>query len=202
MGLPALLLLYCGLRRGELIALTWNDIDINNRTVNVNKAAVFDDNQTLIQSPKTEAGIRTVPLPEILYDAVRASRRATETALVCPAADGRMMTKTAFNKAWRSYMHYLNIKAGGRDASRSHPKVMAIDNLTPHMFRHTYATILYNAGVDVKSAQRFLGHADINVTLKIYTHLSAQKETEAIAALNRHLSNNRSGFYSDAVKMQ
>lgn len=52
MGLPALLLLYCGLRRGELIALTWNDIDINNRTVNGNKAAVFDNNQTLIQRPK------------------------------------------------------------------------------------------------------------------------------------------------------
>jgi site-specific recombinase XerD len=61
------------------------------------------------------------------------------------------------------------------------------------MFRHTYATILYNAGVDVKSAQRFLGHADINVTLKIYTHLSAQKEQDAIACLNRHLSDNPEG---------
>ena len=63
-----------------------------------------------------------------------------------------------------------------------------IDNLTPHMFRHTYATMLYNAGMDVKSTQRFLGHADNNMTLKIYTHRSVQKEQEAIASLNRHLS--------------
>ncbi len=91
-------------------------------------------------------------------------------------------------------MHYLNLQAGGRDASRSRPKLTVVDNLTPHMFR--------NAGVDVKSAQRFLGHADINVTLKIYTHLSAQKEQEAIAALNRHLGSNESGKNPDAVKMQ
>jgi site-specific recombinase XerD len=70
------------------------------------------------------------------------------------------------------------------------------------MFRYTYATILYNAGVDVKSAQRFLGHADINVTLKIYTHLSAQKEQEAVAALNRHLCEKETRKNSDAVKMQ
>jgi site-specific recombinase XerD len=93
-------------------------------------------------------------------------------------------------------------RLGGRDASRSHPKLSVVDNLTPHMFWYTYATILYNAGVDVKSAQRFLGHADINVTLKIYTHLSAQKEQEAVAALNRYLSSNESGKISDAVKMQ
>jgi integrase len=90
-------------------------------------------------------------------------------------------------------MRFLNIKAGGRDASRSHPKVVSVDNLTSHMFRYTYATILHTAGVDVKSAQRFLGHAGINVTFRIYTHLSVQKEQEAIASLNRHLSSNKSG---------
>ncbi len=85
-------------------------------------------------------------------------------------------------------MNYLNIEAGGHVASRSRPKLSVIDNITPHIFRHTYATILYNAGVDVKSAQRFMGHADINVTFKIYTHLSAQKEQEAIDSLNKHLN--------------
>lgn len=126
--------------------------------------------------------------------------------MVCPAANGDIMTRTAFTSAWESYMHYLNIKAGGRDASRCRPKLTVIDKLTPHMFRHTYATILYNAGVDVKSAQKFLGHADINVTLKIYTHLSSQKEQEAVNALNRHLTEIsvkfESGKKTDAVKMQ
>ncbi len=202
MGVPVLLLLYCGLRRGELLALTWNDIDLKNKTVTVNKAAVFDVNITLMQTPKSAAGVRTVPLPDNVLEAVSAARKAAQSTMVCPATDGRIMSASALTKAWSSYLHYLNIKAGGRDASRTRPKLSVIDNLTPHMFRHTYATILYNAGVDVKSAQRFLGHADINVTLKIYTHLSAQKEQEAIDSLNRHLSSNETRKNSDAVKMQ
>ncbi len=158
-----------------------------------NKAAIFDNNKTLLQNPKTEAGIRDIPLPDNILDAVKVAKKAAQTVMVCPAADTQMMSLSAFQKAWKSYLHFLNIKAGGVDASRSRPKLTLIDNLTPHMFRHTYATILYNAGVDVKSAQRFLGHADINVTLKIYTHLSAQKEQDAIDSLNRHLSSNQSG---------
>ena len=202
MGVSALLLLYCGLRRGELIALTWNDVNIKNKTLTVNKAVVFSSNQAIVQSPKTDSGVRTIPIPDAILDAVKAAKKGAQSAMVCPATNGAMMSQMAFKRAWESYSHYLNMQAGGRDASRSHPKLTVVDNLTPHMFRHTYATILYNAGVDVKSAQRFLGHADINVTLKIYTHLSAQKEQEAVAALNRHLSSNGSGKNSDAVKMQ
>ena len=50
--------------------------------------------------------------------------------------------------------------------------------LTPHYFRHNYASVLYNAGIDVLSAQRFLGHANVKVTLEIYSHLSKAKEDE------------------------
>ena len=67
------------------------------------------------------------------------------------------------------------------------PAAYAIEHITPHMLRHTYATLLYDAGVDVKSAQEFLGHADIQTTLKIYTHLTEQKKQTAIDVLNAHL---------------
>lgn len=188
MGIPALLLLYCGIRRGELVAITWNDIDLNKKSVSVSKAAVFGVNQATIESTKTVSGNRNIPIPDTIFDAVKAARKNANSTMVCPAADGSIMSKTAFIRAWNSYMHYLNLQAGGKDATRSRPKVSVVDRLTPHMFRHTYATMLYNAGVDIKSAQRFLGHADIKVTLKIYTHLSEQKEQEAIAALNQHLT--------------
>ena len=202
MGIPALLLLYCGLRRGELVALTWNDVSIKNKSLSVNKAAVYVNNDAEVKKPKSSSGIRTIPIPDSISDPVKTARHKAGSSMVCPAADESMMTRTAFQKAWKSYMHYLNIQAGGRPASRSRPKLTVIDHITPHMFRHTYATILYNAGVDVKSAQRFLGHADINVTLKIYTHLSAQKEQEAITALNKHLCNKDTAKNPDAVKMQ
>ena len=85
-------------------------------------------------------------------------------------------------------MHYLNIQAGGRDASRSNPKVIAMDRFTAHQLRHTYATMLYDAGVDVKTAQDFLGHADPTVTMNIYTHLSSQKKEKAVQALQQHFA--------------
>ncbi len=151
---------------------------------------IYVNNQAQIKSPKSSSGVRSVPIPDTILEALKQARKCAESTIVCPAADGRMMSHVAFNRAWRSYLNYLNTKAGGRVASRSRPKLTLIDNITPHMFRHTYATILYNAGVDIKSAQRFLGHSDINVTLKIYTHLSTKKEQEAIDSLNKHLNDN------------
>ena len=62
------------------------------------------------------------------------------------------------------------------------------DRFTAHQLRHTYATMLYDAGVDVKTAQDFLGHADPTVTMNIYTHLSSQKKEKAILALQQHFS--------------
>lgn len=166
------------------------------------QGGVFNHNQPHIEKPKTAAGVRTVPISEKIIDALKEYRKVIKSTMVCPSVSGSMMSERASKCAWMSYIHYLNIQAGGRVASRSRAKLSVIDNITPHMFRHKYATLLYKAGVDVKSAQRFLGHADINMTLKIYTHLSQQKEQEAIDSLNKHLSQNESGNNFDAVKMQ
>ena len=108
--------------------------------------------------------------------------------MVCPSADGSMMSAQSWERAWESYQHFLNIAAGGRDASRSRPKVIAIEPFTAHQLRHTYATLLYNAGVDAKSAQEMLGHANIMTTLEIYTHLSKEKKTNAISTFNQYIS--------------
>ncbi len=108
--------------------------------------------------------------------------------MVCPSADGSMMSAQSWERAWESYQHFLNIAAGGRDASRSMPKVIAIEPFTAHQLRHTYATLLYNAGVDAKSAQEMLGHANIMTTLEIYTHLPKEKKTNAISTFNQYIN--------------
>ncbi len=187
MGVAVLVMLYCGLRRGEIVALTWNDVDFDAMTISVTKAATFGQNQPKIKRPKTAAGNRIVPFPAQLLPIFKEAKQ-NKSLYVCPAADGSMMTNTAWTTSWNSYMHYLNIQAGGRDASRSNPKVVAIDRFTAHQLRHTYATMLYDAGVDVKTAQDFLGHADPSVTMNIYTHLSSQKKESAIHALQQHFS--------------
>ena len=187
MGVPVLVMLFCGLRRGEIVALMWKDVDFENMTVSVTKAAMFGQNQAVIKSPKTEAGNRIVPFPAELAPILKEAKQRG-SLYVCPDADGSMMTNTAWTTSWNSYMHYLNIQAGGRDSSRSNPKVVAVDRFTSHQLRHTYATMLYDADVDVKTAQELLGHADPTVTMNIYTHLSSTKKEKALDALHQHFS--------------
>lgn len=63
-----------------------------------------------------------------------------------------------------------------------------VEHFTAHMLWHTYASTLYNAGVDVKSAQQFLGHSSLEMTLGVYTHLRKFKEEESVATLNEYLN--------------
>jgi integrase len=170
-GLFALTLLYTGIRRGEALALTWNDIDLNNRTISINKAAYFNGNQMDIKTPKTKAGNRIIPIPDELYEALKKAKKTSTSVF-------NLNTQSAFKRMWDSFMTTANKIAGGNS------KIKAIERITPHMLRHTYATILYNAGVDIKSSQELLGHSDIKTTLQIYTHLEDKKRKETAEKIN------------------
>ena len=187
MGLPALIMLYCGLRRGELLALQWSDINLDTGKINIYKSVAFDNShKPVIKTTKTKSGQRQVEIPFVLLSAFNQSKPTS--LYVCSDTNGNMMTYSAFKRAWESYMHYLNICAGGTDATRSKPKVIAMQPFTPHQLRHTYATLLYSAGVDMLTAQKLLGHSDIKVTMGIYTHLEDQKRQISISALNDYIS--------------
>ena len=187
MGLPVLIMLLCGLRRGEMLALKWQDINLKTKTLKVHEAVYYTKNQPGTKDPKSKAGERTIPIPDQLVDVMRKYKRSS--MMVCPAASGAMMSHSAYVKAWKSYMHFLNLKAGGRDKSRSNPKVQAFQEFTAHQLRHDYATALYDSGVDMLTAQALLGHADPQITMKIYTHLSETRKTKSIDALNTHINN-------------
>lgn len=198
MGVPALIMLYCGLRRGELLALLWTDIDFKAKTLSVSKAADMPTNATTVKKPKTKAGTRIVPIPDAIMPALLRARREAISMYVCPAIrTGDIMSAQAYTEAWSSYMHYLNLCAGGRDKVRTKnengkvcfiPAVQAMETFSAHQLRHSYATMLYDADVDVKTAQKLLGHADFSVTMKIYTHLSTEKESAGIEKLNQHVT--------------
>ena len=185
MGLAAMIMLYAGLRLGEVLALEWTDIDFVERTITVSKSRTVLKNRPNVKAPKTKAGTRVIPIPEILYDVLISARK--KKGLVCPDTKGNLMSGNAQKNAWQAFMNHLNECAGGSKGAGPRKPVWVIDSITPHMLRHTYATMLFDAGVDVKSAQRFLGHTDIEVTLSIYTHLTKFKEEQAIQMLDKHL---------------
>ncbi len=184
MGYPAMIMLYCGLRKGELLALRWKDVDLEKDIISVNKSVTIVTNQPTIKTPKSKAGVRQVPIPTILHN-VLIQVKGADNEVVCPGCSGQVMSDSAYSSAWHSYMNHLNLFYGGSNASRTKQKIIAIQPFTAHMLRHTYATLLYDAGVDIKTAQRYLGHANVELTLSVYTHLTKYKEGKAMDAFNK-----------------
>ena len=166
-----LISIYCGLRRGEVAALTWNDIDFKNNVINVTKAVNPKDNT--IKSPKTAAGVRSVPMPEPLRNYLLTVKK---DGILVLSRDGRQFTNNDWQVKWKSYLNKIYREQG-----------IAID-ATFHCLRHTYCTLLYEAGIGALEAKEFMGHNDIETTLGIYTHLDKTKRNKSIAKLNDYLN--------------
>lgn len=101
-----------GLRRGELAALTWNDVDLKGRTIIVNKSIEYASDRTphLKNITKAAAGMRTVDIPHKLVNYM--SQLPRDNVLVVHSASGKVITESAWVKLWSSYMRELNIKYG------------------------------------------------------------------------------------------
>ena len=172
----ALIMIYTGPRRGEVCALNWTDFNLNKNTVTIDKAVNFKNNG-VIKSPKTDAGYRTNPIPKLLADFLRTLPR---TSLQVVNNNGVPFTNSTWNSAWNNYISIIREKYNVPDF-----------NTSAHCLRHTYCTLLYEAGVDVLTAKELMGHADITTTMGIYTHLRQEREQKSIIKLDNYLSANK-----------
>lgn len=155
------ILVLAGLRRGEALALTYEDIDRKNKTISVNKEILFDGNRpVLVERTKTDAGKRLVPLPDAL------------AAIIPDQKHGRLfdLTFRQFRTKWAKYCERVGISC------------------TPHQLRHAYASILLDANIKDKDAQTLMGHADISTTRNIYTHILESRQSQNAAAINDYIN--------------
>lgn len=203
----AMIMMYAGLRRGELIPLLWSDINLEKGTINVNKAVEMIKGKSVIKDiTKTEAGMRTVFIPQKLIEFLRNEERGT-SFYVCPNAYGKIMSESAFRRMWESYIYDINLKHGNFGniiiknpktdkienftvpSSKYAPKKVpiVIEKITPHMLRHTFITMMYFAGVDILTAKEQAGHSDVQTTLNIYTHLDSLHKNKQIDKLDEYL---------------
>lgn len=153
-GMFALWALYTGLRRGELLALRWEDVDVQQRVVRVSRSVYHIGEEPHIKAPKTAAGVRVVPIPDRLAEHLRPGR-----GLVFPDPETHdLFRRHEFERMWNSFRQATGVEC------------------TPHQLRHAYATMLFEADVDGKDAQALLGHATIHTTLDVYTHIREERQ--------------------------
>jgi integrase len=187
-GAYVLTMLYCGLRRGETIALTVGDVDLERRVISVNKSLRIQGNTGTIKSPKTAAGTRTVPIPDAALGMLRAACAGrAASAILYPKSDGNHATQTACAWWWRSFKRQCHITSGAalyRNAVKAETSPFG-DEITPHYLRHTFATDIYAAGVDEKARKYILGHSTNDIT-DVYTQMTDAALKRAAAKINAY----------------
>lgn len=164
------IMLYCGLRPSETQALQWIDVDLKSKTINVNKSLKPDSS---IGEPKTSAAYRTVPIPDHLIPLLKANKEA-------PFSDLFSHNYTWRRRMWDSVRRDMNIAMGCQMyRNKLIPPYPLADDFTLYNLRHTYCTDLEKKGVPINIAARLMGHSNISITSKVYTH--ASKEALEIA---------------------
>ena len=157
--------LVTGLRKGELVALRWEDVDIQNKTISVSKQYVRNpDGSRELTQPKTENSVRLVSIPQTAVDLlIQEHNRHPDSPCLFPSpVTGEMYHPDSVVK-----LHEKILKDAG------------LPHIRFHDLRHTFATTALQNGVDVKTVSSMLGHYDAGFTLRTYTHATRQKQDEA-----------------------
>ena len=168
-----ILCLYTGLRIGELLALTWNDIDFEKSILSVTKTC-HDGNENgkhlrIIDTPKTENSRRQIPLSKMLVKMLKEMKKNSKCKFVI--ADGE---KPVFIRSYQRTFELLLKKLG-------------LSHKGFHSLRHTFATRALECGMDVKSLSEILGHKNATITLNRYAHSLWEHKAEMMNKLSKML---------------
>ena len=157
--------LHTGLRIGEICALTWNNVDLENLTIKIRHTIArvkhiseeFNEkSQLIIDSPKTKSSNRDIPISTSLLSVLKAVKKDSINKFVLSDTDTFIKPRT-YEYRYHQILNKCNLPA-----------------LNYHALRHTFATRCIEAGVDAKSLSEILGHANVSITLNTYVHSSME----------------------------
>ena len=209
-----MLLLQCGLRRGEMLGLTWADIDFEGRALSVSKQ--FTNDKTL-RAPKSKMSRRTIAINDSLVHYLTMWKQEQLAQLdrytldqdentpvvngikVVVTDDGKYATVVNvdghnFDRWFRDFCvdngfgSYSNVTRKFQRNGKEHTRGTGYSGLVPHALRHTQATLLIGEGADVKTVQARLGHASPSTTLSIYSHAIEANDRKAADAFGELIS--------------
>lgn len=168
---------YCGVRRGEALALQTSDFDWNNNTVSISKVIIFTrDGSELKPYPKSNNGIRVIPLSQEAVEHLKPYVEQCHDKYLLHGRTSEMMTANAFRRMWESIITSLNKAVGYNPYIRNRGE-KPINDLTPHIFRHNFCTTLcYRVPeISTKMVAKLLGDNE-KMVLEVYSHIVMEKE--------------------------
>ena len=165
-------LMFTGLRPCEIYGLRWEDIDMENMTLSVNRDLVFLSGEGILGEPKTPESRRTIPFDPAIIQYI--SPIESSGFIIHMSEKGRRdehFTEQAATNMWNRIKKHIDVHG-----------------MTPYMARHTYATNMNKAGVPIKTAMSMMGHKDERMLLRRYTHTDAEDLTKASQSVSAYLS--------------
>jgi len=179
--LLGLMLLYTGCRRGELLALEWKDIDRTAGVIHITKKLnyAFGNTPKLENHLKSKNGERDIPLFRPLADALPRNR----IGRIFTGGGGNYLTASQLNRVWKTYCHDAGLTHWVYDENGNPEEVPLV---TPHCFRHSFATICYEAGLDPKDTASYVGDTEQTVR-NVYTELRERHHASSADKVNAYL---------------
>ena len=166
-----LLSLYTGLRLGEVIALKWQNVDLKNKIIYIDKSvSIISHNHktlTIESSPKTQSSIREIPISKQLQILLKMLKQNSKNDYVITSHNNKQLSPRAYQKSFENLLKKLHIKHYGF-----------------HALRHTFATRLLENGVDIKTISELLGHSSPTITLNRYVHTNLQNKRKAMERIS------------------
>lgn len=177
---PLMIVVSCGLRRGELLALKWSSIDWNDKTLNMTENRVQTPcNEIYTKDPKSQAGTRSIVMPNSLFDYLKleydrlklCDKSFSETNYIVHMKDTKEPYRPdVFSQKFKRFLEKNHLK-----------------KIRLHDLRHTCATMMLTAGITPKVAQQILGHSEISTTLDKYSHVLKRVEIDAAEKLDKQI---------------
>ena len=163
------LLIFTGMRRGEVLGLKWEDVDFPKGVIHVQRNVTFPrgKNSPLVGTTKTESGVREIPIPSMLLDYLK------------PIGTTGYIVGNGETPNTLSIVRRRNERIN---------RLIDMHGATPHIFRHSFATMLYDAGTDIKTIQSIMGQSDYKTTADRYCHPRDDRKRNAVNSVNAMLS--------------